>query len=66
MQRVRQVWKLFRRTDGNTLFPAGFTGNEFAGRLADSELIGYKGNQMLIGFAVDRCRLGSQLQAVAM
>jgi|GEM_PF-6925833 len=66
MQRVRQVGKLFRRIDGDTLFPAGFTGNELAGRLADSELIGYKGNQVLIGFAVDRRGLDSQLQAVAM
>jgi len=66
MQGIRQVWQLFRRIDGDTLFPSGFAGDELAGRLADPELTGYKCNQVLIGFAVDRRGLDAQLQAVAM
>ncbi len=65
MQGIRQLWKLFGRTDGDTLLPSGFAGNELAGRLADSELSGYKANQVLIGFAVDRRRLDPELQTVA-
>lgn len=65
MQGIGQGREFFWRADGDTLFPAGFARNELAGRLADRKLIGYKCNQMLIGFAVDRCGLDSQLQPFA-
>jgi len=65
MQGIRQVGQLFRRVDGDTLFPSGFAGDELAGRLADSKLSGHECNQVLIGFAVDRWRLDPQLQPVA-
>jgi len=61
MHCIRQGRKLFGRTDGDTLFPPGFARNELAGRLADPKLSGYKCDQVLIGFTIDRRGLDSQL-----
>jgi hypothetical protein len=65
LQGVRQSGQFFWRTDRDTLFPPGFAGYQRAGRLADRKLIGDKCNQMLVGFAIDRRGLDSELQSFA-
>jgi len=65
VQGIRQFRQPFRRTDSDAFFPAGFAGNEFAGRFTDRKLVGDKGQQMLVGFAVDRRGLDSELQPFA-
>ncbi len=66
MQAIGQNRQFLRQTNGDTLFPPGFSRYQGAGRLADPKLSGYKRYQMLIGFAVDRRRLDSKLQPLAM
>lgn len=61
-QGIRQKRQFLWRANGNTLFPPGLPRNEFTGRFADRKLIGYKANQMLIGFTINRRGLNSQLQ----
>ncbi len=66
LQGIRQGRQFLWRTYGDTFFPPGFAGDEFAGRLADRKLSGYKGKQMLIGLTINRCGFDSQFQPVAM
>ena len=66
LQKIRQDWQLLWRTNGYAFFPPGFSRDELTGRFADGKLISHKGNQLLIGFAVNWRRLDSQLQTVAM
>lgn len=66
LQGVWQGRQFFWRANSDAFFPAGFARYEFAGRLTDRKLIGYKRYQMLIGFAVDRRGLDSEFQPLAM
>ncbi len=66
LQEIRKIGQLPRRTDGDALIPPGFSRYQLTGRFADCKLIGYKCNQLLIGFAVDRRGPDSKLQALAM
>lgn len=61
LQGVRQSRQFFWRIYGDTFFPPGLTRHQRTGRLADPKLVGDKCNQMLVGFAVDRRGLDSEL-----